>query len=72
LDTVSSRRYLLLMKKDKTLRVHITIPESEVAAIDDWRYAHRIPNRAQAIRLLIQRSLDAENAAGKQAKDPDK
>lgn len=44
----------------------------EINAIDDWRYAQHIPSRADAIRQLLQYSLDAKNAEKKQAKDPDK
>jgi hypothetical protein len=56
----------------KTERLQLMMSPSELAAIDDWRYSHHIPSRAEAVRLLIQRSLDAENATKKQAKDPGK
>lgn len=56
----------------RTVRVCMMMAPAEIATIDDWRYAQHIPTRAEAMRLLIQRSLDAENAEKKQAKDPDK
>ena len=56
----------------KTVRIQVMMSPNEIAAIDDWRFSHRIASRAEAIRQLIQRSLDAENATTKQAKDPDK
>lgn len=56
----------------KTERVSAMMTPSELTAIDDWRFAHRIGSRAEAIRRLLQLSLDAENTANKQAKDPGK
>lgn len=29
-----------------------------VSRIDDWRFANRIPSRAEAIRRLVSRALD--------------
>jgi hypothetical protein len=57
------------MKKE---RVCLMMTPDEITAIDDWRYSHRVPSRADAIRKLLQFSLDAEKAVKKQAKDPDK
>lgn len=58
--------------KTKKERVCAMMTPDEITAIDDWRYTHRIPSRADAIRQLLQYSLDAKNAEKKQAKDPDK
>ena len=33
---------------------------AEVKAVDDWRFAKRMPNRASAIRELLKRGLIAE------------
>lgn len=33
------------------------VSTAEAAAIDAWRYTNRIPSRAEAIRLLIERGL---------------
>jgi metal-responsive CopG/Arc/MetJ family transcriptional regulator len=43
----------------KTERVHIALEPAELAAIDDYRFAARIPTRSEAIRRLIQAGLEA-------------
>jgi Arc/MetJ-type ribon-helix-helix transcriptional regulator len=35
----------------------MVITEDEVKAIDDWRFAHRIPSRSEAIRRLCQMAI---------------
>ena len=35
------------------------LDDSELAAIDDWRFQHRMPSRAAAIRRLIGIGLQA-------------
>ncbi len=48
--------------KSETERLHVKITADEIAAIDDWRYANRIPSRSEAVRRLMQMGLrvDAE------------
>jgi len=41
-------------------RLQIMLTESELAAVDDWRFARRMPSRAAAIRELLKRGLAAE------------
>jgi hypothetical protein len=41
-------------------RLQIMLTEDEVVAIDDWRFAKRMPSRASAIRELLKRGLAAE------------
>jgi hypothetical protein len=41
----------------KTERVTTMMTPSEVKAIDDWAFAQRIRSRGEAIRQLIERSL---------------
>jgi hypothetical protein len=36
------------------------LAEQELAALDDWRFARRMPSRAAAIRELLRRGLSAE------------
>jgi hypothetical protein len=45
----------------------------ELAALDDWRFARRMPSRASAIRELLKRGLAAEgfDLAGQGAKSGD-
>ncbi|TCD16087.1 hypothetical protein [Oricola cellulosilytica] len=40
-------------------RLQIMLDESELSAIDDWRFAHRMPSRAAAIRQLLRLGLNA-------------
>jgi hypothetical protein len=41
-------------------RLQIMLTENELDALDDWRFAHRMPSRASAIRELLKRGLAAE------------
>ena len=46
----------------KTERIHIALEPAELTAIDDYRFAARIPTRSEAIRRLIQAGLEAEKS----------
>ena len=54
-------------------RLQLMLTEDEVAALDDWRFAKRMPSRAAAIRELLKRGLAAEGfdsaKAGGKSKD---
>jgi metal-responsive CopG/Arc/MetJ family transcriptional regulator len=41
-------------------RLQIMLTEDELAALDDWRFARRMPSRAAAIREILRRGLVAE------------
>ena len=41
-------------------RLQIMLTATEVAALDDWRFAKRMPSRAAAIRELLKRGLAAD------------
>jgi len=41
-------------------RLQIMLTPEELTAIDDWRFARRLPTRAAAIRELLRRGLAAE------------
>lgn len=41
-------------------RLQIMLTEEELTAIDDWRFARRMPTRAAAVRELLKRGLAAE------------
>jgi hypothetical protein len=41
-------------------RLQVMLTEEELKALDDWRFAHRMPSRAAAIRELLKRGLAAE------------
>jgi hypothetical protein len=42
----------------KSERIHIALNPAELAAIDDYRFANRIPTRSEAIRRLIEAGLN--------------
>jgi hypothetical protein len=54
-------------------RLQVILAEDELAAIDDWRFARRMPSRASAIRELLKRGLAAEGfrIANKRPKSKD-
>jgi hypothetical protein len=37
----------------KDVRLPLMVTRAEAAAIDEWRFANRIPTRAEAIRRII-------------------
>ena len=41
-------------------RLQIMLNPEEISALDDWRFAHRLPSRAAAVRELLRRGLAAE------------
>lgn len=41
-------------------RLQLMLTPNELAALDDWRFAKRMPSRASAIRELLKRGLAAE------------
>lgn len=41
-------------------RLQIMLTEDELQAVDDWRFARRMPSRASAVRELLKRGLSAE------------
>lgn len=44
----------------REVRLQVMLLEAEVRAIDDFRFAARMPSRAAAIRELLKRGLAAE------------
>ena len=54
-------------------RLQIMLTQDEVKALDDWRFAKRMPSRASAVRELLRVGLAAEGvevaAAGVRSKD---
>lgn len=43
-----------------TVRLNMLITQAEVDAINDWRFANRVPTLSEAVRILLQSSLDPE------------
>ena len=44
-------------------RLQIMLAAEEIRALDDWRFARRMPSRAAAIRELLKRGLAVEGVA---------
>lgn len=53
-------------------RLQIMLTEQELSALDDWRFARRMPSRAAAIRELLRRGLAAEGVLLATARKPSK
>lgn len=51
--------FLPAMDEPNSERIITPMPKSLVAAIDDYRFANRIPSRAEAIRSLAKAALRA-------------
>lgn len=47
----------------KDVRLPLMVSKGEADAIDEWRYSNRIPTRAEAIRMLIQRGMSVDTYA---------
>jgi len=41
-------------------RLQIMLTDDELVALDDWRFARRMPSRAAAVRELLRLGLNAE------------
>jgi hypothetical protein len=41
-------------------RLQIMLTDTELVALDDWRFNKRMPSRAAAVRELLKRGLAAE------------
>ena len=59
--------------RDRDERLQIMLSDEELVALDDWRFAMRMPSRAAAIRELLRRGLadvDVRKASnGRKSKD---
>ncbi len=44
-------------KLKRTEKLQLMLDEQELKAIDEWRFEHRMPTRAAAIRELLRRGL---------------
>ena len=44
-------------RKKRTVRVIVLVSSEELAAIEDFRFGNRMPNKAEAARELLRRGL---------------
>jgi hypothetical protein len=51
---------LSMPKADRDVRMQIMLLPEELTAIEDWRFAKRMPSRASAVRELLRRGLASE------------
>lgn len=49
--------------KTETERMQLKITTAEIEAIDDWRFANRVPSRSEAVRRLCQLGVLTSKAA---------
>ena len=57
----------MVEKANRLERLQVMLDPEELAAIDDWRFARRMPTRAAAVRELLKRGLVAEGFAAARA-----
>jgi len=53
-----------MTKRARGKRLQFLLDEAVLAAVDEWRFEHRMPNRSSAIRHLLQLGLKARWTAG--------
>ncbi|MBC8719310.1 hypothetical protein [Ochrobactrum sp. Marseille-Q0166] len=51
-----------MTKELKDQRIAVMLTPSELEAVDDWSFAHRIRSRGEAIRQLLLAGLATQNA----------
>ena len=49
-----------MAQRERGERVQMMLSEQELAAIDDFRFKHRMPSRASALREVLRRGLSVE------------
>lgn len=47
------------MNREREERLQIMLADSELKAVDDFRFKFRLPSRAAAVRELLKRGLEA-------------
>ena len=51
----------MLEKEMKTERIAMMMERSTLNAIDDWGFNNRVRSRAEAVRILVRRGIEAGN-----------
>lgn len=49
-----------MQASERDVRLQIMLQPDELEAIEEWRFARRMPSRAAAVRELIRRGLNAD------------
>ncbi len=50
-------RIFAMVNRDRGERIQMMLSGQELAAIDDFRFKHRMPSRAAALREILRRGL---------------
>lgn len=48
------------MSEDHTVVMHVRMPRSLYARLEDYWHDRRLPSRSVGVRLLVEQALDAE------------
>jgi hypothetical protein len=59
---LAQARYASNMEEPRDVRLPLMVTKTEAEAIDAWRYANKVPSRAEAIRQLIALGLTAKES----------
>lgn len=54
------RRIDMAVDKEKNVQVLVTFPHDLLKEIENYQFANRVPNRNEAIRLLVKKGLEKE------------
>jgi hypothetical protein len=49
-----------MMARTRGVQLQIMLTDPELVLVDDFRFKHRMPSRAAAVRELLKRGLQAE------------
>lgn len=49
-----------MVSEHREERLQVMLRPDELRALDNWRFEHRMPSRAAAVRELLKRGLTAE------------
>lgn len=56
-QTLQLCHFVPMTDEPKDVRLPFMVTASEAKAIDEWRYKNKIPSRAEAMRMLINRGI---------------
>src|SRR4051812_48655653 len=59
---VSGDFKLSMKRSERTYRLQVELSKDDKQAIDDFRFAERLPSRAVAVRELLRRGLTSKSA----------
>jgi metal-responsive CopG/Arc/MetJ family transcriptional regulator len=51
------------MTRERTERLQVQLGEDELRAVEEFRFRHRLPSRAAAVRELLKRGLHSSDSS---------